>query len=151
MNEIVSMYAPDKLSELSLDAAMQLDRLSKSRSADRSVLTAFANVLRSPSEGTSEGDVGFFCLNENPLNVDIMTSALDKAGEARATDIATLSSQLEKLLKQLNDVAGGSNPSADDIRHLKRFCVSLHQVLLNDYPAFHNDDPWLILKEFKFA
>ncbi|MBM0207632.1 hypothetical protein JNW90_35135 [Micromonospora sp. STR1s_5] len=134
---------------LSLDAALQLDRIERHQSADRSILGQFLACLGSTT-GPSSGPGAMF-LQDNPLNVQIFSSALDRAEEAPSTNMAELERKLSAVLDGISDVAQGGNPDPNRVSALKGFCLSLHQALLNEASPFHMDDEPFMMRDEHFA
>lgn len=150
MQSFASTSTRTDLSGLSLDAALQLDRIEKHQSANRSILGQFLACV-----GTTTGhasSTGAMFLQDNPLKVQIFSSALDRSTEdTPSTNMAELESKLAAILSCINDVAGGGNPGAQRISALKGFCLSLHQALLNESSPFHVEDESFMMRDEHFA
>ena len=132
---------PADLSSLTLDAAIQLDRLEKHKPADRGIIQSFAKRLASPSD--SSGPADLFCLNENPVGVDILRSALNNVEGAKLVNIAELEAMLKTLVARVDDVASGKPVDEREIGNLKRFCLSLHRTLLEELSPKAETDEWM--------
>jgi hypothetical protein len=132
---------PVDFSSLALDAAIQLDRLQKHKGADLSVINSFAKYLEAPSGGS--GTAGLFCLHENPVNVDILNSAIYGVDGHRLVSIDDLEAKARELIVRVNDVASGRNTDERTISSLKRFCLSLHRILLEKLAPTSENDEWM--------
>jgi hypothetical protein len=140
---------PMDFSSLTLDAAIQLDRLQKHKQADLAVIDSFAKYLESPS-GIGSAP-GVFCLQENPVNVDILSSAIYSVDGARLVSINDLEAKIRDLIARVNDVASGRNTDEGVIAGLKRFCLSLHRVLLDELSPAVDNDEWMPARDERFA
>lgn len=132
---------PTDLSSLTLDAAIQLDRLEKHKTADREIIQLFARRLTSPS-GSSE-PANFFCLNENPVGVDILSSALNNVEGAKVVSMSELETMLKALVAKVVDVASGKEVEEREIGNLKQFCLALHRTLLEELSPNIETDEWM--------
>ena len=135
---------PNDLTALALDAAIQLDRLSRDAKADLAPIEAFGKQLGSP--GALSGQAGLLCLQENPVNVDIINSALYRTDEASLSSVKDLEAKLRQLLIRLNEVAEGKPQAQEVLTSLKRFCLSLHTVLLNELTPRLERDEWMTVQ-----
>jgi hypothetical protein len=141
--------APADLSVLSLDVALQLDRLSNHKSANLSLIGEFGRRLGSPS--SLPGSSSLFCLQENPVNVDILNSALHSIDGSNLENMDELEAKIRDLISKLNDVAAGHTTEARIISNLKRFCLSLHRVLLDELSPAVDHDEWMPVQNVRFA
>jgi len=133
---------------LTLDAAIQLDRLQKHQDANLAVISSFGKYLAAPSGHTPAA--GLFALSENPVNVEILSSALYSVEGARLINMGELEERVKKLVLNVNDVGAGKTTDAVIVAGLKRFCLSLHRVLLDELtPA--TDDEWMPVHDARFA
>lgn len=132
---------PTDLSSLTLDAAIQLDRLEKYKPADRGIIQSFAKRLASPSDPSSPAHL--YCLNENPVGVDILSSALSNVEGTKLVSIVELEVVLKALVARVNDVASGKQVDEQEIRSLKRFCLALHRTLLEELSPKTETDEWM--------
>jgi hypothetical protein len=137
---------PD-LSALSLDAALQLDAMERSGSADLKIIQNFLDCLRSPSG--LHADQNALNLNSNPLSADLFSTVIGRIDKHPVERVADLEKKVIALLTKLNAVAHGHD--SENIGPLKKFCLSLHQALLNDAIPFREEDDWLIMKDERFA
>jgi hypothetical protein len=132
---------PTDLSSLTLDAAIQLDRLEKHKPADRGIIGSFAKRLASP--GGASGPADLFCLNENPVGVDILSSVLTNAEGAKLVNIGELEAMLKALVSRVDDVAAGKQVDEQEFGSLKRFCLALHRTLLEVSSPKMETDEWM--------
>jgi hypothetical protein len=135
---------PTDLSSLALDAALQLDRLSRDVRADLGPIDAFGKQLGSPTK--SPAKAGLFCLQENPVNVDILNSALFRTDEPALVNVADLEARLREILTRLHEVAAGRHQDKSVLTALKRFCLSLHTVLLDELTPRVDRDEWMTVQ-----
>lgn len=140
---------PVDFSSLTLDAAIQLDKLEKHKQADLKVIDAFAKFLAAPT-GTI-GAQSMFCLQENPVSVDIFTSAISSVENARLVNISELEAKIRDLVTRVSEVASGKNHDEGQIASLKRFCLSLHRVLLDELSPTMDNDEWMPTRDERFA
>jgi hypothetical protein len=129
------------LTSLTLDTAIQLDRLEKHKPADRQIIHSFAKRLASP--GGSSGPADLFCLDENPVSVDILSSALNNIEGAKLVSIGELEAMLKALVARVDDVASGKQADEREIGSLKKFCLSLHRTLLEELSPKNETDEWM--------
>lgn len=129
------------LSSLTLDAAIQLDRLEKHKPADRAIIHSFAKHLASP--GGTPGRANLFCLNENPVGVDILSSVLNNIEGAKLVSIGELEEMLKALVARVDDVASGKQVDEREISSLKKFCLALHRTLLEEFSSNSETDEWM--------
>ncbi|MEN3147900.1 hypothetical protein ABCW43_11330 [Neorhizobium sp. IRAMC:178] len=133
---------------LALDAAIQLDHLEKHKDADLEVISTFGKYLASPSGNAPTA--GLFALSENPVNVEILNSAFYSVEGTASTNMKELEGKLKTLVKSVSDVGSGASADESVVAALKRFCLSLHRVLLDDLaPAA--DDEWMPIHDARFA
>lgn len=133
---------------LTLDAAIQLDRLQKHKDADLGIISSFGKYLESPSGHVPAA--GLFALSENPVNVEILSSALYSVEDAPPVNMGELEERVKTLVHNVNDVGAGKTTDDGIVTGLKRFCLSLHRVLLNELtPAA--DDEWMPVHDARFA
>ena len=133
---------------LTLDAAIQLDRLQKHKDADLGIISSFGRYLESPSGHTPAA--GLFALSENPVNVEILSTALYSVEGAQFMNMDELEERVKTLVHNVNDVGAGKVADEGIVVGLKRFCLSLHRVLLNELtPAA--DDEWMPVHDARFA
>ena len=83
------------------------------RSISGRVAKPFARCLASP--GGPSGAADLFCLNENPLGVDILSSALNNVEGAKLVSIGELETMLKTLVARVDDVASGKQVDQRDI------------------------------------
>jgi hypothetical protein len=132
---------------LTLDAAIQLDRLEKHKEADLGVISSFGKYLESPSGHRPTS--GPFALSENPVNVEILSSALFSVEGAPLVNMGELEERVRTLVSNVNNVGAGNTTDERIVVGLKRFCLSLHRVLLNELtPAA--DDEWMPVHDARF-
>lgn len=136
-------------SSLTLDAAIQLDRLGKHKAADLNVIHNFAKFLAAPSG--SAGAQSLFCLQENPVSVDIFTSAISSVEGAHLANLSDLEAKIRDLIALVSEVASGANRDHGQIASLKRFCLSLHRVLLDELSPSIDNDEWMPPRDERFA
>jgi hypothetical protein len=136
-------------SSLTLDTAIQLDRLEKHKTADLNVINDFAKFLAAPSG--SVGAQSLFCLQENPISVDIFTSAISGVEGAHLANLSDLEAKVRDLIARVSEVASGSNRDEGQIAGLKRFCLSLHRVLLDELSPSIDNDEWMPARDERFA
>lgn len=149
MNVIEAVTAvPVDLSSLSLDAAIQLDRLAHQKPANLSLISDFAKRLGSPS--AVQGNSNLLCLQENPVNVDIFNTALSSNG-AHLQNIEELEAKVRELILKINEVATGQTTEPNVISGLKRFCLSLHRVLLDEIAPKVDHDEWMPIQNVRFT
>ncbi|MER8562054.1 hypothetical protein [Mesorhizobium sp. M0578] len=133
---------------LALDAAIQLDRLQQHKDADLGIISSFGSYLEAPSGHTPAG--GLFALSENPVNVEILNSALYSVEGARLVNIAELEEKVKALVHSVKDVGAGKTSDEGVVSGLKRFCLSLHRVLLDELTP-SADDEWMPVHDARFA
>jgi hypothetical protein len=90
---------------LTLDAAIQLDRLQKHKNADLEVISSFGRYLESPSGHKPAS--GLFALSENPLNVEILNSALYSVEGSPLLSMGDLEERVKEFVHNVNDVGAG--------------------------------------------
>ena len=129
------------LSSLTLDAAIQLDRLEKHKPADREIIKLFARCLASPGGSSSTADL--FCLNENPVGVDILSSTLNNIDGPKLVNIGELEAMLKSIVARVDDVASGKQVDQGVIGTLKQFCLALHRTLLEELSPKTEIDEWM--------
>jgi hypothetical protein len=128
------------LSTLSLDAAVQLDRLARHQPANLESLNLFLHSL-SASTGTCHPDQ--LNLQSKPIDLDILDRAFYRLDQVSRVD--DLEQKLGALIQSIREVAnGGLGP---ELNTLKTFCLSLHQALLAEMSPFEKDDEWIIRRE----
>jgi hypothetical protein len=132
---------PTDLSSLTLDAAIQLDRLEKHKPADLGIIKSFARCLVSP--GGASGPADLFCLNENPVGVDILSSALNNVEGAKLVSIGELEAMLKTLVARVDDIASGKLVDQREISSIKQFCLALHRTLLEELSPNTEMDEWM--------
>jgi hypothetical protein len=137
------------LSSLTLDAAIQLDRIQKHKSADRSIIKSFARRLASPAGASGSADL--FCLHENPVSVDIMSSAIRDLDGAKLVNMGELEAVVKDLVARVNDVASGKELDDREVANLKQFCLSLHRILLEELSPKSDNDEWMPALHASFA
>ena len=138
---------PDLLT-LSLDAALQLDKMERSGSADLQIIQNFLDCLRSP--GGLHADQDALNLSSNPLCADLFSSVIGRTDNHPVEHVADLEKKVIKILIKLSAVASGLD--SEGVGPLKKFCLSLHQALLNDEAnPFRQEDEWLLMKDERFA
>jgi hypothetical protein len=142
-----SAAPPPDLSTLSLDAALQLDKMERSGSADLQIIQNFLDCLRSPSGLHAEHDA--LNLSSNPLSADLFSSVIGRTDKRPVEHVADLEKKVIAVLTELSAVASGRN--IEGIGPLKKFCLSLHQALLNEAAPFRQEDDWLLMKDERFA
>jgi hypothetical protein len=141
----VTQTASD-LSTLSLDAAVQLDRLARKQPADLESLNRFLRTLGA-STGVSHPDS--FNLQPKPLDFDILDRAFYRVDQVSISHVADLERRLGELIAMIRKVANGGETS--ELNTLKTFCLSLHQALLSETSPFRRDDEWIIRREDRSA
>ncbi|ANK88261.1 hypothetical protein PYR71_28355 [Rhizobium sp. MC63] len=125
---------------LALDAAIELDKLEKRQPADLATIQRFGHYLEAPPSGGRP--VSLFALSENPVNVEILNSAIFHTEGASLSNFNDLEQWVRDLVAQAKAIAAGESTGSEEIGSLKRFCLSLHQVLLEELtPA--PDDEWM--------
>lgn len=133
---------------LALDTAIQLDRLQKHKEADLGVISSFGKYLESPSGHAPAA--GLFALSENPVNVEILSTALFSVEGAPLVNMGELEDRVKTLVSNVNEVGAGKTTDEGIVGGLKRFCLSLHRVLLDELtPAA--DDEWMPVYDARFA
>lgn len=135
------LEAPSRrtLSALSLDAAIEIDRLERHQHANPEVLREFVALLGSSLGGGSTAQSAQR-LNEDPIGVAVFVSALE--GTDRPVSTASeLPTMLETLLADLNLVA--ESHAEQGLEVFKRFCLSLHRALLSEAGDFGRRDEWV--------
>ena len=133
---------------LTLDAAIQLDRLQNRKDADLGVIASFGKYLASPSGHTPAASL--FALSDNPVNVEILSSALYSVEGPPLVNMGELEARVQTLVHDVNDVGAGKVTDEGIVVGLKRFCLSLHRVLLNELtPAA--DDEWMPVHDARSA
>jgi hypothetical protein len=137
---------PD-LFTLSLDAALQLDKMERSRSADLQIIQNFLDCLRSPSGLHDDQDA--LNLSSNPLCADLFSSVIGRIDKHPVEHVADLEKKVIAILTKLSAVASGLD--SEGVGPLKKFCLSLHQALLNEANPFRQEDEWLLMKDERFA
>jgi hypothetical protein len=139
---------PVDLSSLSLDAAIQLDRLAHHKPANLSLIADLAKRLGSPSAVPENSSL--LCLQENPVNVDIFNSALSSNG-AHIQNIEELEAKVREVILRINEVAAGQTTEPNLVSGLKRFCLSLHRVLLDEIAPKVDHDEWMPIQNARFT
>jgi len=133
--------APFDLTSLSLDAALQLDRLAQKKTADLATISAFGQRMSS-SEGLP-GSARPFSFQENPVNIDILNSALYRSEGPTLVNISDLEARLNDLLSKINEVAAGRDKDEGTLSSLKRFCLALHTALLEELVPRTSPNDWM--------
>ena len=133
---------------LTLDAAIQLDRLQRHKDADLDIISSFGKYLESPSGNAPAA--GLFALSENPVNVEILSSALYSVEGEPLVNMGELEKRVKTLVHNVNDVGAGKVTDEKTINGLKGFCLSLHRVLLNELTP-EADDEWMPVHDDRFA
>jgi hypothetical protein len=133
---------------LTLDAAIQLDRLQKHKEADLGIISSFGKYLESPSGHAPTA--GLFALSENPVNVEILSSALYSVESAPPVNMVELEERVKTLVCNVNNVGAGKITDDSIISGLKSFCLSLHRVLLNELTPAANDE-WMPVQDARIA
>jgi hypothetical protein len=141
-----SLEPRPELTSLSLDAALQLDRIERAGTADLSVLKSFLACLRSPSWLQIDPERPDF--HSNPIGADIFNLAVVRADDAPIERVSDLEAKVSALLSKLKTVASGE--PTNDVAVLKSFCLGLHQALLNESSPFRYQDDW-IARDQRFA
>lgn len=146
-----ALMAPVDLTTLSLDTALELDRLGRNKAADLKTIETFGDCLSSaPSAATSSDRL--YCLQENPVNVDILNSALYRVEGPALVNIDDLDARLRELIGRVKEVASGNNTDANVITGLKRFCLALHTALLEEIMPKVDRDEWMSTQQdFRIA
>lgn len=130
---------PD-LATLSLDAAIQLDRINQQRPCDREVLADFLKALVSfdgqPASGAGLSFAG------DPLNVEIFNSALQKIQSHPAKNVEDVRRSAERFYLMMRAVSDGYE--VDNVHLLRDTCLSLHRTLLNHQSPFRTEDDWIL-------
>lgn len=134
---------------LALDAAIQLDRLQNHKDADLEIISSFGKYLEAPSGHTPAS--GLFALSENPVNVEILSSALYSAEGARLANMDELEKRVKTLVHNVNNVGAGKINDESVVAGLKSFCLSLHRVLLDELTPPVTDDEWMPVHDARFA
>lgn len=140
-----ALTAPFDLTSLSLDAALQLDRLAHKKTADLATIGAFGQRMSS-----SENLQGFarpFSFHENPVNIDILNSALYRSEGPTLVSISDLEARLNDLLSKINEVAAGRDEDESTLSSLKRFCLALHTALLEEVVPRTDPNDWMSVQQ----
>jgi hypothetical protein len=66
------------------------------------------------------------------MSVEIFNSAVSTTEDTRIDDLDGLQQRVTKLVSSINEVANGSETNVNSFKYLKRFCLALHQTLLNE-------------------
>jgi hypothetical protein len=137
-----ALMIPVDLTTLSLDTALELDRLARNKAADLKTIESFGECLGSspPSAGGSQR---LYCLQENPLNVDILNWALYRVEGPALVNIDDLDARLREVIARIKEVGSGHSKDANVLAGLKRFCLSLHTALLEEITPKVDRDEWM--------
>jgi hypothetical protein len=133
---VATLASKSKLSALSLDAALEIERLERRQEADLNVLRSFFDCLTTEVDG---GESSSLRLTEDPLRVQLLRSTIDRI-EKPVSDISDLSARLEQLMASFEAISTGHKQ--EGLALLKRFCLSLHQTFLNEISPFHHSEEW---------
>jgi hypothetical protein len=128
------------LSTLSLDAAVQLDRLARLQPADLESLNRFLLSLGASTEACHPDQLN---LQSKPIDLDILDRAFYRVDQVSKVD--DLEQRLGALIQAIREVANGR--ASSKLSRLKTFCLSLHQALLAEMSPFKKDDEWVIRRE----
>jgi hypothetical protein len=140
---------PIDLSTLSLDTAVELDRMVRLKDADLSIIRQFAARLGTPA--SSAGGATLFCLQENPVTVDILNSALYSVDGSSLVNIQELEAKVRDLFETMNNVASGQIKDSGVLNALKKFCLALHQILLQELSGNIDQDEWMLNQDARVA
>jgi hypothetical protein len=95
---------------LSLVAALQIDKMERSRSADLQIIQNFLDCLRSPSGLHADQDA--LNLSSNPLCADLFSSVIGRIDKHPVEHVADLEKKVIAILTKLSAVASGLDSEA---------------------------------------
>ncbi len=127
------------LMRLSLEAAVEFDRLKRGKDVDEEVIEAFTECLSGTNGGAHLG--GSLYLNHGPRTLDAYYRAWRSISASRS---ASLQAQKAKVVQLLGDVrSAASDPNLvvhnnilqEKVATLEKYCLALHQALLAERPS----------------
>ncbi len=128
--------ADHDLAELSLNAALQLDKFLRDEDADSGVIENLGSGLRCSSGVVV--DAGVHKLHADPYLIDLYSRALWSVSGIRPSNVDELGGELGELIEKASSPL--KNCKKEDIERLKDFCLSLHRALLSEVTVFSDDE-----------
>jgi hypothetical protein len=126
-----------ELTNLSLAAAMQLDRLLQHSPIDEAPLHRLSASLREAAPAPRDSDSRLF--QSSPATLRVLSRALTHVGSKKLSTIAELNSEMNHYIQMFTSQP--KNWSEDVIRRSLAFCVSLHRELVSEVSRLESPSP----------
>jgi hypothetical protein len=121
-----SAVSLSELTKISLDAAIQLDRLLRGTTSDDTPLRQLSDTLRSASNLPRGGSVS--SLHYSPTAVGVLSRALEESATGPLSTIDDLTNEVRHYVKMFSEDPGSWDK--DTIKRSLAFCLSLHRELV---------------------
>ena len=133
---VVNAQTRYKVSELAMDAAIELERIKSAKSGNIDVIDNFLSALREQWQPNSNKSI----LKDRTL-YPVYSFALSKSGDCDFTPVDDIGNKINLILSEKLD--RGSDTSKID--YLRNFCLAVHEALITDLmgqriSAKKNDD-----------
>jgi hypothetical protein len=112
-----------QLSELALDAAIELDRMSTATDGDVRVIESFLSLVKSQLLDTQSGE-----LFRDQTLYPVYSFALSKTAGTSFTPREGVIDILNTMLSKYDN----ENTDTGELADLKKFCLSVHEALVSD-------------------
>ncbi|MDQ6436144.1 hypothetical protein RB623_18965 [Mesorhizobium sp. LHD-90] len=120
-----SSMTKSRLSELALEAAIQLDQVTQSRSAATVSIDRFFQAVREQLDQDEHKVV------KDQTLVPVYAFALSQGGTDSYTPRATLSGLLQDVLQNYESVDNAAErPTDQQLAFLRDFCLAVHEALI---------------------
>lgn len=119
------------LADLSLEAVIELDRYLQGQQADFDTVRKLKARLGDVAALQAGQDI--LNLQGNPRTIGIFDRALHDALQRSTTNIRDLANEILSVFEAIDNVQKADNRA--DLQMIKKFCISLHEGLVSDYPG----------------
>jgi hypothetical protein len=115
----------DKLAQLALRAATQLDKMERHKPADVQAIEAFVEALVSMSD---EGDGVGRNMSLGPITSEMLSEAVFNSTQNRVKNIENLSQEIQKITAEMRRSIEADS-AADALGQLKKFTLFIHDFV----------------------
>lgn len=116
----------EELSQLTLDAAIELDRRQRGETVDQQVIDSLIEYLGLRSETMETGEA-LRCMVD-PRTVDVYNRALHHLTRAKISTIDELADKIGSYLEAFSENLDTAKP--ESISAMRDFCLAIHRELL---------------------
>ncbi len=124
----LTMLTREKLTDLALDAALELDRFLKGLAADQGKVTQLASILDDTANAGSDGHGAR--LASDPSFVVVYGRTLSEHLNTAVSTVAQLQKFVAELSKGFREDLSKQTP--ETLGKLRDFCLTLHRELIAD-------------------